>query len=336
MSLSIVGTGLVSPAGLTPRAHACVLWAGAFPPSASPFLDEGGEPVRVVYCPWLGARLDMPSRLLAMAERALRDALRPLRALGPDAAPALFVCSPPERAGVSSADHERIARHLAQVAGARAVTSFHGAAGVFAALAEAEARLAEGATVVAIVALDSYVGEDALAAHVDDPPNPWGAEAAPPAEGAAALVVTTAHEAQGLGLEVLGAIRYAGTAIGASNDANDLSADGEAMTSLLRRLPPLRAPWVFGPSTGDSLRRGEWQIAVARSPGRFHPEHELRSIEVDLGLVGAASGAMNLVYGLAVLRHHATDMPVRDGDPFLAWAISPDGTRGLAAVSLKP
>jgi hypothetical protein len=336
MSLAIVGTGLVSPAGLTPHAHACVLWAGALPPSASPFLDEGGEPVRVVYSPWLGARLDMPSRLLAMAERALGDALRPLRALAPDAAPALLVCSAPERPGLSSADHERIARDLGRVAGAREVTSCHGAAGVFAALGEAEARLSEGAGAVAIVALDSYVGEDALAAHVESPPNPWGAEGAPPAEGAAALVATTAHEAQRIGLEVLGAIRYAGTAIGASNDANDLPTDGEAMTSLLRQLPPLRAPWVFGPTLADPLRRAEWQMAVARSPARFHPEHEVRSIETDLGLVGAASGAMNLVYGLAVLRHRTTDMPVRDSDPFLAWAISPDGTRGLAAVSLKP
>jgi hypothetical protein len=77
-------------------------------------------------------------------------------------------------------------------------------------------------------------------------------------------------------------------------------------------------------------------MAVARSPARFHPEYESRSIEVELGLVGGAAGAMNLVYGLAVLRHRTTDVVVHERDPFLAWDISPDGTRGLAAVSMKP
>jgi hypothetical protein len=173
MSLCIVGTGMVSPAGLTPRAHACVLWAGALPPTASPFLGDGDEPVRVSYCPWLGARLDMPSRLLAMAQHALDDALRPLRALQADRAASLLVCSTPERPPLSPADHERIVQDLAGMTGARGATSFHGAAGVFAALGEAEVLLAEGAGAVAIVALDSYVGEDALAAHTENPPDPW-------------------------------------------------------------------------------------------------------------------------------------------------------------------
>jgi 3-oxoacyl-(acyl-carrier-protein) synthase len=277
MSLCIVGTGMVSPAGLTPRAHACVLWAGALPPTPSPFLGDGDEAVRVSYCPWLGARLDMPSRLLAMAQRALEDALRSLRALHTDMAAPLLVCSTPERPPLSSADHERIVQGLAGMTGARGATSLRGAAGVFAALGEAEVLLAEGAGAVAIVGLDSYVGEDALAAHMENPPNPWGAAPASPAEGAAALVVASAHEAHRLGIEALGAVRYVGTTSGLSNDDNDLPTDGEAMTSLLRRLPPLRAPWVFGPSNADALRQAEWQMAVARSPARFHPEYESRS-----------------------------------------------------------
>jgi hypothetical protein len=62
----------------------------------------------------------------------------------------------------------------------------------------------------------------------------------------------------------------------------------------------------------------------------------MRSIDTELGAVGAAAGAMNLAYGLAVVDHRTTDAPVQEGDPFLAWAISRDGTRGLAAVSVKP
>ncbi len=52
--------------------------------------------------------------------------------------------------------------------------------------------------------------------------------------------------------------------------------------------------------------------------------------------MGAAAGAMNLVYALAVVRHRTTEAPaVEETDPLLVWAVSPDGTRGLAAVSLE-
>ncbi len=337
MSLVVVGTGMVSPAGLTPHAHACVVWAGALPPTASPFRRKGGEPVPVAYCPWLGARLGMGDRLLAMAQEALRDALRPLQGTE-TTEPPLFLCAASYRPGLTPAQYVDLEQGAVRAARAREVTRFHGAAGVFAALQEAEARLADGLGAVTILALDSHVGEDALGACVDNPPSPWGGNPGPPAEGAAALVVTTAAHARRLGLEPLGVVHYAGTALGASNDDNDVPADGEAMTRLLHHAPTLRAPAaiVFGQSSVDALRQVEWQLAVARNPGRFHPEYEIRSIDAELGPVGAAAGAMNLVYGLAVVRHKTTDMPVRDVDPFLAWAISADGTRGLAAVSVKP
>jgi hypothetical protein len=338
MSLVIVGNGLVSPAGLTPRAHACVLWARALPLSASPFLRADGEPVKVTYCPWLGARLGMGDRLAAMARWALEDALRPLRGTPAGEDLPLLLCSDRHRPGLAPDDDALLEQTLARAAGARETTRFQGAAGTFAALAAAEELLAEGARAVAVVAVDSHVGEEALADLVENPPSPWGKTPAPPAEGAAALVVTTPANARALGASSLGVVHFSGTAQSRSNDDNDVAADGHAMTSLLRRLPPLRAPApaVFGQVSVDALRQGEWQLAVARNPARFHPEYEMRSVDSELGAVGAAAGAMNLVYGLAVVGHRTTDAPVQEGDPFLAWAISRDGTRGLAAVSVKP
>ena len=215
---------------------------------------------------------------------------------------------------------------------------FGGAASFFEALREAEAKLEEGVPAVAIGAVDSFVSEAALAEHIETPPNPWGPAALPAAEGAAVLVVARTRDARQLGVEPLGVIHYAGTAVGRANDDNDLQADGEAMGSLLRQLPALAAPasLVFGPFTTDSLRHAEWQLAVTRNPARVHPEYEMRSIEAELGLVGAAVGAMNLVYGLAVAHHRTTGMVLEDHAPFFAWAISQGGARGLAMVSAGP
>lgn len=338
MNLAIVGTGLVSPAGLSPRAHACVLWAGAVPVSASPFVRDDGEPVPVCYCPWLGARTSVADRMLAMGRTALEDAVRPLRVAQREAAIPLLLCMPEARGGVAPAARVRIAAALAEVSAAREARTFGGTASFFAALREAEALLDAGAAAVAIGAVDSYIGEEPLTEHAANPPSPWGPPPPPAAEGAAALVVMKPAEARRLGLEPLGAIHFAGTALGRSNDDNDLAADGEAMGSLLRRLPRgrLPAPLVFGQFTTDSARHAEWQLAVARNPAHVHPEYEMRSFEGELGLVGAAAGAMNLVYGLAVARHRATEMRIGDHDSLLAWAVSPDGERGLAMVSVEP
>ena len=338
MILAIVGTGLVSPLGLTPREHAFVIWAGVANATASPFLLANGEPAQVAYCPWLGARMSMGDRLLAMAQAALADALQPLHEVATPGRLPLLICSEPERAGVTEAERSRIERALAAMVPAAGIERFPGAAGCFAALSEAKALIASGHSAVVIVAFDSHVGEDALAEIALGAQSPWVREPPPPSEGAAALVVmdvATAHRAGG---EVLGVVHAANTATGASNDDNDVPVDGAAMTDLLCSAPALHvpAPLVCGQSATDPLRQSEWQIAVARAPSRFHPEYELRCIEKDVGVVGAAAGAMNLVYGLATLRHRTTNMHVRDLEPFFVWAISRDGTRGLAAASVEP
>jgi len=189
-----------------------------------------------------------------------------------------------------------------------------------------------------IVGLDSHVGEDALAEIAQGPQSSWVREPPPPSEGAAALVVMDLSAAHRAPVEVLGVVHHASTAKGASNDDNDVPVDGSSMTGLLRAVPALRAPapLVFGQLATDPLRQTEWQLAVARAHAHFHPEHELRCIEKDVGVVGAAAGTMNLVYGLAVARARTTDMPIEPNDPFFAWAIARDGTRGLAVMSVKP
>jgi len=250
----------------------------------------------------------------------------------------LVVCSVADHPGMGAEEDTKLTSGLSETAGARDVRRCSGPAGFFMALAAAEELLSSGAPAVAVVAVDSYVGVEALAKLVENPPSPWGSTPPPPAEGAAALVLTTPVEARRRKLAALGVIPSVGTATGVSNDDNDVPTDGAAMAGLLRRLPPLRAPaaLAFGPFSADALRQAEWELAVARNPERLHPEYEMRSIERELGAVGAAAGAMNLVYGLAVVRHRTTEAPAVESAPFLVWAISPDGTRALAAVSVEP
>jgi hypothetical protein len=338
MILAIVGTGIVSKAGLTPREHAFVLSAGVAPSTASPFLLPSGESLPVSYCPWIGARMSMGDRLLTMAEAALEDALKPLREASAGERWPLLVCSDLERSCLSEAERIRVSCALAAMVPAGNIGRFQGAAGCFAALCEAKSLIDRGCGAVVIAALDSHIGADVLALSALHPHSPWVRQPPPPGEGAAALVVMDLSAATDAAVEVLGVIHYASTRKGASNDDNDVPVDGAAMTALVRSAPLCCAParLIFGQSATDPLRQAEWELAVARDPARFHPEYDLRSLEKEIGRVGAAAGAMNLVYGLAVARYRTTDMPLCDHDPFFAWAISRDGTRGLAAVSVKP
>jgi hypothetical protein len=57
------------------------------------------------------------------------------------------------------------------------------------------------------------------------------------------------------------------------------------------------------------------------------------TVETRLGRLGAAAGLFNVAYGASVLHHDATEREVAPGSPALAWAISRDGTRGVATLT---
>ena len=257
MNLVIIGSGMVSPAGLTPRAHACVLWAGALPPTASPFLRADGEPIHLTYCPWLGARLSMGDRVAAMARAALVDALRPLRdPSAGEAPPLLDLLGSPSSRSRARRRCPASSRAWPTLRERERPGGFMEPQGFFAALCEAEGLLAEGAVVVTVAAVDSHVGQEALADLVENPPSPWGTAPAAPAEGVAALVVTTPVHARRLGLDPLGwfASRNGG---GPLERRQRRDRRRRAMTSLLRRLPPLprRGRAGLGQFSVDALRR---------------------------------------------------------------------------------
>jgi 3-oxoacyl-(acyl-carrier-protein) synthase len=334
---AIVGLGMVTPLGVTSEEHVFFIRAGEPPPLPSPFTTASGETLRVAYCPFIGAREAMGPRCVAMATAALDEALGPLERLPKGAL--LFVVTPDDRPGFSSADRAFIERVLLRRTGASAVVASRGAAGAFTALGEMATRLAtQEAEVAVLCAVDSFIHVDALAEFLARGRHPWQPAVETPAEGAAVIVLGSPAfiAARVGGAASIGTLRGVASEIGASHDDNDLAVDGTAMTQALRRLPfagPVGT--VAGQLNVDPLRSAEWSYALARNADRFQSEHASVSIEDDVGHLGAAAGAMSMAYAIALRRHGATRASGAPGHPVMAWAISRDGTRGvgLAAVT---
>ena len=342
MALAVIGTGLTSPSGLTPREHAFCLRAGPAFAAGGAFVDAQGEPLQVAYCPWLAPAAPTAERLVDLATRALASALAPLapiRARGGaagDAPIALRVCTAGLRPGLSEADRQACEQALGAACGARQPARLEGAAGFFEALAEAPALLRGGqARAVAIVAADSLVSLEALAAHAQRPPPPWLREPPRPSEAAAAIVVMDPAEARKLGLRAIGAVHHAATKVGGAADDNDEPVDGTAMTALLAEMPRLPGPVTrsFGQHQVDPLRMREWDYAAARMIRRFDPSCLLDCVEARIGAVGAAAGGVYCAYALAASRHRTTEGDA--AQPAIAWAISARGARGIAALGAE-
>jgi len=331
VKLAIVGVGLVTPWARSSVEHAFYLRAGVIGPPRSPFVGPDDDPVKVRFCPWLGPRLDLGERAEQLASSVLAEALAPLRAreLRPDMVQA---CLPRARADRIA---EPVERALGAVGSSPRIGRVWDQAGVFAAL-EATARILEDSPrrMVAIVAVDSFVDIEVLTTRVERGPSPWADREPPPSEGAAALLLTSPQHSAAVGLDVLGTVDEVSVFHDRPTDDNDEAVTAAAMSGALRKLPA-SAPWrhVFGQVLVGGLRRSEWHMATARNARRFGQECEMRSLEGEVGALGAAAGAADLVYGLASLRHDTTGLGAELPEQFLAWSISPDGTRGLAAVT---
>ena len=335
MSLAVIGLGLVSSLGLSPADHAFFPRAFAVRPRASPFRDAAGEPVTAMFAPWLGARLPISERLSRLAGQAVSTATSPLGGAGLPRGACLFVVAPAPREGLTSAQIDAVVQAIAASVAASEVELWTGAAGVFAALAEADSRVGQGRSEMAlVVALDSMIDLATLTARAGRAQCPWMKPPLPPGEGAAALLVTSQERAGARSWPVLGTLLGAATAMGTSTDDDERLVDGSGMTAVLRALPASGALGAaYGQSGVDDLRLDEWHFALARSAARFAMDHEVTTPEDRTGEVGSAAGAMALAHGLAAQIHGTTNRKVARGAPFVAWAISADGTRGAALVA---
>jgi hypothetical protein len=333
VKLSIVGTGLASPRGLTPQDHAFFIRAGAPMPHASPFLRRDEEPVRVAMCPWLPANLYVAERLEQLAMIAIEDALFGLIEVGGARRRMdLVLTLGNPRSGLTTDDHAEVLQAVASQVPGMTTRVALGAASTFAALANADAAIANGETeAVVLVAADSFISIPALTDIVEHPASPWSKEPPPPSEAAAALVVMAPTQARRTGAMTIATLDYAAVAEGSSSDDDDETVDGNAMSALFWKMPKTDPAIgsVFGQSGVDALRETEWQIALARAASRFDANCSMVTLESEIGHVGAAIGAANVVYAIACLRHDVLAEQARNA-PFVAWAIGRDGKRGIA------
>jgi 3-oxoacyl-(acyl-carrier-protein) synthase len=266
-----------------------------------------------------------------MAQAALASAHGHLGALVARDATRVQLCVSRERPGMP----DEAARAVERLVGKLGATKrFFGDAGAFAALREGAAAIAAAeARLVVTLAVDSFVTPASIEERLLARPSTWDLDPPPPSEGAAAIALMDAHQARRDGIPVLGLLEGAAVAIGAANDDNDDPVDGAAMGVALKQLPDKRARSAFGPFKVDLLRRDEWQLATARAGDRFAAGSIFTCLESKVGRLGAASGLANAAYGVAVLRHAACERPDASGAPCYAWAISPDGTRGVAMLT---
>jgi hypothetical protein len=334
MNLAIIGTGLVSPVGLTPLHHASFLRAGLGLHPASAFVGSDGATVHVFHCPWLGAKRSVAERLGALGVHALREAIEPLKRvplLKPEDA-ALFVCVSRPRPGLTDADRQSAVKALTDATMIPLRQVFTGAASFFGALGVAGNFVSTGRVRAAVVvAVDSFVSLEAVRVELNTPPSAWFREPPPLSEAAAAVVLMKGPEARELALS-LGTVHYASALKGQGNDDDDDLVDGATLQALFNQVPDLGAPLVraYGQDEVDRLRHTEWTCASARTTARFDRVVTTACVERWTGRVGSAAGAMQLVYALAAERHHAMQA---GAGPFVAWAISRDGTRGLCAAT---
>ncbi|MDI1480901.1 hypothetical protein [Polyangium sp. y55x31] len=312
MTLSVVGLGLCSPAGALAQDHVFFPRANAPPPVPAPFVLANGRPFQVDYARFVPPDLGLPDRLVALARVALEEA-RPAPGLP------LFLCLPAPCEGLSKAALDDVAARIAALTNASRVERFTGAAGAFGALTRIEAHAMQAAVLVGV---DSFFHVDRVTSLIERPPGPFEPARLRPAEGAGALVVIQDGKTG-----PFGTILESRTAMGRGTDDDDEPVDAAALTELLGSLPgsaPIRA--VFGQGRVDVLRSREWEWSAARQASMFHPEAFGACLEAEIGQVGAAAGVMALAHAFAMV-HHGVCPP---GAPVLAWAISRDGTRGLA------
>ncbi len=333
--------GMISPLARTAPEHAFFLRAGVLPATPGAFRDAEGTTVHAAYCPWLGASRSPRERLIALASAALQDALAPLLARSgqtpslPSPRFALFVCTSAPWEGLADADRAALEAHLAAKLEVRAAVRSTGAAGFFQALAEADTLLARGDHQAAvIIAADTMISPPALARLAEEAHHPWASSPPRPSEGAVAVVLGVEETARRYGVSPLARLAHAAVLRGSANDDNDEIVDGAAMTALVRGVPPSLGPIAaaYGQQGVDSLRTREWHVATARNVARFHREALFESIESWIGRLGAAAGAMGLAWGVASRRHRTWERASAGDGCFAAWAISPDGLRGIAVV----
>lgn len=357
-SLTVMGVGLVTPAGADLKESVFVYETGTFdvPPSPyqqvppAPYLasheeELGEEPddlrVDVRCCPWLGHRYSLFDRLCSMALTAAREALvlrtpqgqRPFQGRLH-----LMTIVSSSRPDFGPDQQNQLQAYLRQELGPVDSSLSTGDAAVFECLKRAEALFAQGGVdAVLLVAADSFISLSAAAGRVQFPGSPWAPLLPPLGEGAAALLLTHPHRAREFGTQ-LADITGAGFLEGRARHDNEELIDGLPLTWLLAQVGTKGAHVAaYGPHGSSSLGRREWDLALVRNRRVLLDDSPVFCLEERLGLLGAAATTVSLAFAIGSYYYGAVSFDgVAEGSlaPIFVWGLGEDSRRGVVTAHL--
>ena len=343
-STAIVGLGAATPVGRTLLSSAAAVRAGVSGFGQHPFMVNAlGTPMTVAAMPWIDPARGIVERMGDALLSAIDEALGPLQAHSKDERVTLLVNLPPSRPGLPEDVSRRMEERLRQTLHPmleRLVVARLGHAGCLWALQSACQLLASApASWVVIAGVDSYIEPDQLEwleqteqLHGGgERNNAWGFV---PGEGAGAMLLASARNAQHLRIDPISLVRSVGLGreerlIGTGEVCLGLGLTAAFRDAVGSLAPGERVSDVYCDMNGEPYRADEFGFTVLRTRERFMSASDFVAPADCWGDVGAAS--VPLAVGLACV---AAAKNYARGRLALVWASSVNGRRGAAVLDL--
>ncbi len=336
---SIVAVGARTPLGLDARQTGFLLRAGFAAIGEAP-LGEGGAPIAFCRQTALDASLMGFERVIALAEPALRELLRDLRATTVVRVKLLLCVDPPDPSQPHASEpvaHDLLAIARREYPNATLEIAARGEASACFALPRALAAL-DSRQLDCVILGGVHSAYDALAiARLAEGDRLYGndhLDAILPGESAA-FVALVAPSLAARRNTALAHVAGMGSAIDEARFSNDVPAAlARGATAALRAATQplldgaLRAGWVLSDIAFEVWRQREWQSLIVRAADVLGPPYQLDCPAQRIGSLGAA--ALPLSLALACEAYRAGYAP----SPFaLALAGSEAGERGAIVVA---
>lgn len=341
----IIAHGARTPVGLQAVTSAAAVRAGIVGFREHPFLvDSANAPVVCAFDRLLDPRLMGARRLIALAEPALREALRPL-ARAPGAAPKvpLLLALPELRPGFSAADGElvrsgivRLAELPVPLSEVEAIPAGHaaGLSGFERALDQLAGRTCD---ICLVGGVDSYLRPatiEWLDAHRQLASKATRSGFVP-GEAAGFCLLANEHGGRQLGVRALARVRSVGVARETKLIKTSTVCVGEGLTAAVRAAGAdlsleERLDDIICDINGERYRSEEWGFVCLKGhPSLTNPSGYNCPAE-SWGDVGAASGPL-----FAVLACQAAARGYARGPRTLLWASSERGLRAAAVLDTR-
>jgi 3-oxoacyl-[acyl-carrier-protein] synthase-1 len=323
--------------GLNAESTAAAIRAGVSGLREHPFLmDAMGD---ALVCGW-DVRLDPQqlgvTRMAMLARAALEELVEKLGPSLPAAVPLILVL-PETRPGLQDDEVAELLAAVRSFAGSfRLEMGPRGHAGALSALLRGREQLEQGAAMVVILAVDSYLDAETLRWLDDDDRLAGSAvrSAFIPGEAGVALALTGTPPPRGARSNVL--VRGVGVATEPRGRDSDEGTLGEGLTQALRsataslRLPEEAVDDLYGDINGERHRTDDWVFTCLRFPGFARRTSDYQLHTDCVGDVGAATGAL-----ACVLAVRAWDRGYASGSRALIWAGSDSGLRAAAVLERR-